>query len=210
MRTASDDTPLNLSALLGQLIESHPHDRITPDDLAAHLRDRAFGGLLLVLALVNFVAVGATAVTGIPLILLAAQMAVGRAQPWWPDAIRRRGMTKASLAALLHRVGPWERRIEFVLRPRLPHLTSHRGMRVIGAVCFVLSILVWLPIPLGNHIPSAVISLFALALIYRDGVAAVIAYLGAVFAIAVLGTAYTAAVLAILYAVRTWLPGMMG
>jgi hypothetical protein len=210
MRTASGDTPLNLSALLGQLVDTHPTDRITPDDLATHLRDRAFGGLLLVLALVNFVAVGATAVTGIPLVLLALQMAAGRQKPWWPESVRRRGMAKSSLAALLKRVAPWERRIEFILRPRLPRLTSHRGMRVIGAVCVVLSVLVWLPIPLGNHIPSAVISLFALALIYRDGLAAIVAYLGAIFAIAVLGTAYTAAVMAILYAVRTWLPGVLG
>lgn len=81
--------PLNLSELLAQLIELHPSERVTPADLALHLRDRAWGGLLLVFAAINLLPLppGTTTITGLPLIAITAQMAFGRREPWFPAAL---------------------------------------------------------------------------------------------------------------------------
>jgi hypothetical protein len=63
------DQPLPFSLLLGQLLDAHKGDRLTLSDVSAHLRDRAWGGLLLVFAAINLLPLppGATTVTAAPL-----------------------------------------------------------------------------------------------------------------------------------------------
>jgi len=163
--------PLNISQLLAQIAAGPPEERLTLSEFSAQLRDRAWGGLLLTFALINVLPLppGTTVVTGIPLIILTAQMAAGRATPWFPRRFDERGVAKGDIARLVAKMLPWERRIERVFKPRLIALTQHRAARVIGAVSLLLSLILWLPIPLGNHAPAATMALFALALIYRDG-----------------------------------------
>jgi hypothetical protein len=55
---------------------------------------------------------------------------------------------------------------------------------VIGAVSLLLSVILWLPIPLGNHAPAASMMLFALALMYRDGVLVILGAIGALISLA--------------------------
>jgi hypothetical protein len=130
-----------------------------------------WGGLLLTFAAVNMLPLppGSTTVTGLPLLIITAQMAFGRAAPWFPQQAERRGITKKEISLLLSKLLPWERRLERIFRPRLAGMTNHRAARVIGAVSFFLSVILWLPIPLGNHAPAVAMTLFALALLYRDG-----------------------------------------
>jgi hypothetical protein len=163
--------PLNFSQLLAQIAAGPPDERLTLSEFSALLRDRAWGGLLLTFALINILPLppGTTVVTGIPLIILTAQMAMGRATPWFPRRFDERGVAKGDIARLVAKMLPWERRIERVFKPRLVPLTKHRAARAIGAVSLLLSLILWLPIPLGNHAPAATMALFALALIYRDG-----------------------------------------
>jgi len=56
---------------------------------------------------------------------------------------------------------------------------------LIGAVCFVLAIILFLPIPMGNMPPAVAICLFALAILERDGIWAIIGMGAAIAAIAV-------------------------
>ena len=150
------DQPLPFSQLLGQLLDAHEGDRLTLSDVSAHLRDRAWGGLLLVFAAINLLPLppGATTVTGLPLLMLTAQMVVGRRHPWFPRRLDKRGISTDQLARISRKIEPWERRVERVLKPRLCGLTSHRAARFIGLVGLLLSAILWLPIPLGNHAPS--------------------------------------------------------
>lgn len=210
--SASPDQPLNLSQLLTQLVETHPDEVLTPDDLAAGLRDRVWGGLLLVFAAINLLPLppGTTTVTGVPLIVVTAQMAMGRAAPWFPAAVRRRTLAKSSLRTMLAKFLPWERRLEKLLRPRLWGLTSHRGMRVIGAVCLLLSVILWLPIPLGNHAPAFSMTIFALALLYRDGLAVIAGAICTVASLILVSGMIAGAIAAGLYVVRNWLPLVTG
>ena len=54
-------------------------------------------------------------------------------------------------------------------KPRLPRLTGPTASRLISFACFVLSIAAAIPIPAAHVAPAGTIVLFALALIYRDG-----------------------------------------
>jgi len=159
------------------------------------LRDRAWGGLLLVFAAINLLPLppGVTTVTGIPLLVITAQMAWGKARPWFPKKLDKRGIARAQLAKLSEKLAPWERRVERIFKPRLCSLTGHRAARVIGAISFLLSVIVWLPIPLGNHVPAAAITLFALSLIYRDGVLAILGGITTAAGIALVSLTVTAA-----------------
>ena len=182
----AETQPLNFSELLSEILEVQPKERLTLSEFTALLRDRAWGGLLLTFAAINVLPLppGTTMITGIPLIIVTAQLAAGKATPWFPRRINQRGVTKAEIAHLLAKILPWERRVERVFKPRLVGLTKHRGARVIGAVSLLLSVILWLPIPLGNHAPAASMMLFALALMYRDGVLVILGAIGALISLA--------------------------
>ena len=71
------------------------------------------------------------------------------------------------------RVLPTICRIECLVGPRLIWLTNRRGEQIIGFFAFVLSVVLFLPIPFGNTVPALAIAMMALAILERDGVAAI-------------------------------------
>ena len=184
--THTAERPLTLSRRLAEIIEADGPERLSFSELAARLHSRAWGGLLLTFAAINLIPLppGASIVFAIPLIIVSAQMALGRASPWFPRRIDRRGVTKAELRRLMEKMQWLEVRVERLFKPRLAPLTGLTAARLIGVACFILALLTTLPVV---HVaPAAVIVLFGLALIYRDGalvIAAVAAgLLGAVVA----------------------------
>jgi hypothetical protein len=84
---------------------------------------------------------------------------------------------------------PWLRRLEAVSRPRLPVLFGGVGQRVLGLVCTVFAIVLILPIPLGNILPAAAVSVLSLSLVQRDGALALLGYALAAASVGVLAFA---------------------
>lgn len=161
-----------------QIVAEPGPDRLSFSNLAVQLHARAWGGLLVIFAAINVIPLppGVSVFFAIPLLIVSAQMAAGRASPWFPVRIDRRGVTKDELRRLIVKMEWIEVRVERLFKPRLAALTGPTATRLIGIVCFVLAFLTMLPIV---HVaPAAVIVLFGLALIYRDGglvIAAVVA-----------------------------------
>ena len=184
----SEDTrPLPLSQRLAGIIAEDGPDRLTFSELAARLHSSAWGGLLFIFAAINAIPLppGVNIFFAVPLMIVSAQMAFGRETPWFPARIDRRGVSKEELRRLIEKMEWVEVRVERLLKPRLPSLTGTPATRVIGVVCFLLALLTTLPIV---HVaPAAVVVLFGLALIYRDG-ALVIASAAAVVVGAILAT----------------------
>lgn len=199
-----DTQPLSFSRLLAEVAAGPPEERLTLSELSAHLRDRAWGGLLLTFALINILPLppGTTAVTGVPLIILTAQIVTGRSTPWFPRRFDERGVAKGDLARLVAKMLPWEQRVERVLKPRLIGLTKHRAARIIGAICLMLSLILWLPIPLGNHAPAATMALFALALMYRDGVLVILGGVATLVSLVLVSLTIGSVWLGLLYLLR--------
>ena len=78
---------------------------------------------------------------------------------------------------------PIERHVERLFKPRLTLLTGTAATRVIAIFCFVLALFTALPVV--HVIPAAVILLFGVALLYRDGLVVILASLAAVIGMVV-------------------------
>lgn len=160
-----------LSEILTSIAEDQSRDRISVADLLMAMRDRALGALLFIFALPNVLPTppGTSMVLGAPLIFLAAQLALGRI-PWLPKVITSRSMARSDFAAVISRAAPWLARAERLLRPRLVALAHPPFEYLVGAVCFLLAVILFLPIPFGNMPPALAICLFSLGILERDGV----------------------------------------
>jgi len=198
--------PLPLSQRLAEIIAEEGPDRLTFSDLAARLHARAWGGLLLIFAAINVLPLppATSWFFAIPLLIVSAQMAFGRSNPWFPGRIDRRGVTKQELGRLVSKMAWLERRVERIFKPRLPNLTGPNATRVIGVVCFFLALVAAIPIPLFHMAPAAANALFALALIYRDGALVIAAAVAAVLALAVDALVIGSGVVALSYGL-SWL-----
>lgn len=160
-----------LSAMLQALADDDSRERIAVADLLDALGDRALAALLFVFALPNVLPMppGTSAFFGVPLVLLAAQMAFNM-RAWLPSFIARRAMARQDYATLVRRIAPWLARAERLMRPRLTPLAIGGMESVVGAVCLLMAIVLLLPIPLGNMPPAFAICLLAMGILERDGV----------------------------------------
>lgn len=169
-RPPEDPASSSLSAVLLALALRTDRERISIGDLLAALGDRALGALLFIFAFPNVLPVppGTSTLLGAPLVFLAAQLMLGRT-PWLPAFVSRRSLLQADFAALVRRVVPWLQRAERLLRPRFTWAVLPPMEHALGAVILLLSLVLVLPIPLGNMLPALAISLMALAVLERDG-----------------------------------------
>jgi hypothetical protein len=141
------------------------------------LRKRAFGFLLLFLAIPNILPMppGLSTIFGILLLFPSIQMMLGNAQPWFPSAISKRRLRQSSLKFIVTKSEPWLNRIEPLTHERLVFLTEGAAIPVLGAVCLMLALILMLPIFLGNLFPGLAIAAIAIGLIQRDGVFVLVA-----------------------------------
>jgi len=199
--------PLPLSLRLAQIVEETKAERLSFTELAAQLHSRAWGGLLFIFAAINVLPLppGTSVFFAIPLMIVSAQMVIGRSSPWFPGRIDRRGVKRSELERLIAKMHGVEARIERVLKPRLASLTAPTATRLIGVVCFLLALLAAIPIPLFHIAPAAAILMFGLALIYRDGVLVILAAVAAILSIAVNALLIGSGVAALNYLADAWI-----
>ncbi len=192
--------PPPFSAQLLLLIRSGSSERVSLGDLADGIKSHARATLLILFALPNLLPglPGTSAITGLPLVYLTLQMLLG--QPvGLPGFIANRSLSRANLLALINRAEPYLLRIERVLHPRLPALSSPQAQRLIGGIGVVLSLLVMLPIPMGNFLPALALLIAALGLLGRDGWFILAAGVIALAAVIVLVAVYWALIAAVIY-----------
>lgn len=159
-----------LSKVLLQIAHDPGRDRIAIADLMRTLEHRAIGALLLIFALPNALPAipGTSGILGLPLIYLTFQMLLGR-PPWLPNFITQQSLPREGFITLIDRVAPWLARAEKMLHARLRALTSAKAQKALGAFCLILSVVLALPIPLGNMLPALAICVVALGLLSQDG-----------------------------------------
>jgi hypothetical protein len=159
---------------LRRVVHANATERVTLGEVVQGFGHRAFGLLMLLLGLPMALPVsaipGVSTLFGVPLILVAAQLALGWSSPRLPRVLAERGVPRASMARILARAEPWLRKAERVTRPRLPWLSSWLAERLVAALCVVLAAVMALPIVGGNQPPGIAISLFAVGLLERDGI----------------------------------------
>lgn len=190
----------SVSELL-ELIGAREAADVSVADILETFGNRAFGAMMFVFAapLVLPMPPGVSAILGAPLMFITFQWMLGRRTLWLPKALLERTMTMSDFRNLMGKLTPYLERLERRLRPRLTFMYNPLGDRIVGALCFTLSIIVFLPVPFGNMLPSFAIAAFAIGGAERDGIAALIGWVAAIlsfFVLAVLSKAIIAAVVA--------------
>lgn len=157
--------------LLRAVLLANPVERVSVEALLAPLQRRAFGFVLLLLAIPNFIPVplGIGGIMGVLVIALGLEMLVGLEHPWIPGFLRRRTMSREGLLRFLDRAEPLTRRLETICKPRLQRLTRRPFTFVSGAIMVLIGILLVLPIPFTNYVFGGMLIAFAFALVERDG-----------------------------------------
>jgi hypothetical protein len=172
------------SVVLQRLHDEVPTEHFTLGWLMHSLHKRSFGIIMLLIALVA-IAPGLSIVAGLLLMIPAFQMIAGKAAPVFPRRIATRPLPTRHFVAVVQRSIPVLRYLEKMVHPRW-HTPPETTKCLVGAVVLMLSAtLVFIPIPLSNVVPAAVIALIALAYIEEDGVLLSIAVVAAVIVLTV-------------------------
>jgi hypothetical protein len=170
-----------ISDVLDRLEEAARDEEVSVQEIMDRLGRKSFAALILVASLISASPAsaipGLTATVGVIVLIMVAQMLVGRDHAWLPDFIARRRVPSARVRQA---VG-WLRRpvgfVERFLRPRLGFLV-HRPVLYLPLLA-IMSIALVMPfleiIPTSGSIASVAIALFAAGLLTRDGLLVLLA-----------------------------------
>ncbi len=153
---------------------SGPGRAVTVGALADRFGMAGAGALLLLLSIPAFLPVPLP--TGVPagiaMAVIGAQLAVGARRPWLPGWMRRFSLRRDQVARGIARLFGLLRRLGLRLRRRLPRAVGQEGLPrpLPGLVLVACGIVIVLPIPLGNQLPSLAVAAIGLGLLRRDGV----------------------------------------
>jgi hypothetical protein len=153
--------------------------RIRLDEMVARIDgDEGLGPILFVLTLPVMLPLppGVSMVMALPILVVAPQIATGRRRLWLPDWLARRTIKHKDLVKLLQRVLPPLRRVERVVRPRAEYLTGRTGGALVGAACTLIGLILVLPLPFANLLPSWSLGAFSIGLTRRDGLFVIVGY----------------------------------
>ncbi|MDO1560215.1 exopolysaccharide biosynthesis protein [Brevundimonas sp. 2R-24] len=165
----TDDVSHDLVRLLRRLADDGGESGLTLAEIRDRLDERAYGLLILLLSIPCLVPglYGVPQVVGLVIIVIAAQLLLGREEPWLPGWMLRLRARQSWLNAMAdfseQRLG-W---IDRLSRPRLLMFSTGFGERL-AAVFMILATLT-IVLPLTNTIPSVALALLAVGLIQRDG-----------------------------------------
>lgn len=159
------------SALL-RALAADPRSEVTIADILAYLGDRALAAAMLVFALPILAPLppGSNFVLGLPLLAITGQLMLGRSTLWLPEMISRKRVRLDKLRSFLFKAANSLAWLERYVKPRHAWFCAPRADRLVGGACFVLALLLFLPIPFASLLPALAMSLFALGLVKRDGI----------------------------------------
>lgn len=168
-----------------QLLEQLAQRPLTLSDILTETSERGFSLVigLLVLPFLFPMPPGLTTILGSGCLLLSLQMMMGRRSPWLPRRVGQFRFPPKVIQQLLHNLKRITRVIERIARPRWQHIANSPHSWQINGLCISwLTLLLMLPVPFTNPIPTIGILLFAVAALEADGLLMCLGY-GATFLI---------------------------
>ncbi len=182
---------IGVRALLNEFATGDPDEVLQLGALLAGMGRRSFGMLLLIATLPAFIPIPiGGAISGPLVVLIGAQLLIGRRRPWLPKFLASRGPHRHVLARFERKISPWLERLEKLIQPRMRGLLGHRvAASFSGLLLFLLGILLMLPIPFTNYLFGGLLLLYAFALLERDGALMLVAWGLGIVAIVVFGVA---------------------
>ncbi|MGL4729120.1 MAG: exopolysaccharide biosynthesis protein [Bosea sp. (in: a-proteobacteria)] len=150
-----------------------PGERLYVRDVMRVLGDRAYALLVVLLGLPNCLPLPPPIplMCGLMLAGVAAQLLIGRLQPWLPPFLLKQSVSMSMVANASRRVLPWLVRIERFCQPRMVIFQQYLALRLIGLVLLALALGLLVAAPIIGQIPIGLgVCLIGLALVERDGV----------------------------------------
>lgn len=165
----SDSPGRSFVEMIGDLARGSGPDGLTLGEVRDDLDERAFGLLILILAIPCLVPAlyGVPQIIGVPILILAVQLLAGRQEPWLPKAILNRRIKKPWLDRMAEFASKRLDWVERLSRPRLTSFTGDFGRRFAAFWMIVATLTIILP--LTNTLPSLALALLAAGLLQRDG-----------------------------------------
>lgn len=156
------------------MADSLADETVPVDRIVEALHERGFGIFIFFIAVPILIPFpkppGVTSALSVPILLTAAQMAIGRRTVWFPQKMRARTISRTRLIALIDRLMPWLLRLEKFVRPRMGAVTRGAFSRLTGFAGMVFSLAIFfLPIPGFGAIPSLSLCLIGVGDVMRDG-----------------------------------------
>ncbi len=144
--------------------------------------ERAFGPVMILCALFLMTPIGAIpglpAAFGLIIIVFALQLLFRRETPWMPEILRKIKISDVRLEKTRKFVSPVLRRIDNVIHPRLPWVTSGPMQALTALLAIILAVLM-APlgvVPFGVLAPAFIIGLLGLGITARDGVLIILGF----------------------------------
>ncbi|MBD3825996.1 MULTISPECIES: exopolysaccharide biosynthesis protein [Stenotrophomonas] len=179
-----------IRTLLAMFDHGDPEERLRLGQILQNLQQSAFGVFLFVAILPAFIPIPGIggAVSGPLILLIGVQMLCGLRRPWLPGFIANRGPKRGTMHRFLARIDGALRRLDRLLKPRLPGLLSPLPAHAFtGLLLILVGVMLSLPIPFTNYLFGFQLLLFALALLERDGALMLANWIGAVAAVLFFG-----------------------
>lgn len=167
------ETPAGRERSFSEVLEAlaEGEEKLSIAEVVDAFGERGIGAMILMLSLMAILPwpPGGKAVFGLPIILLAGELAVRRPALWLPGWMMRAAIDRSAYRRALGRAIKPVRFIENLTRPRLSAMTTPVGEVAIGLACVFLAIMMALPIPFGDMLPALGLILLSLGLMQRDG-----------------------------------------
>ncbi|WP_286790608.1 MULTISPECIES: exopolysaccharide biosynthesis protein [unclassified Pseudomonas] len=151
-------------------------DKVSVGDIKREIGQRSYGPFLFVPSIIEISPVGgvpgASTFFALIVAVFALQMLFGRNHFWMPQFLAKRSIKSQKIESGLNKVRKVIRGLDKVIRPRLGWATQKTFVRLIAAICLILTTSV--PplefIPFASLAPFSAICLFGLGLTAKDGV----------------------------------------
>ncbi len=168
-------------------------ERVTVADILEGLHERGFGFVLLIFALPMAMPLpvppGVNILLASPLVLLTAQQALGRHVIWVPEGVKSKNVSRETFFGFLNKAIPLLQKVEILVKPRLEFITRGVFSHMIGVLGLVMALTTAIPVPLTNTVPCIGISIMAIGVLSRDGLAVIGGALIGVIWVAILALA---------------------
>jgi hypothetical protein len=182
-KTADMKARVPTSIVLEELLKEAPPDHVTLAWLTDGLRERSFGLVMLIMALVGLIP-GPSFLVGILLVFPAFEMILARESPSFPRFIGSRPIGTWRLARLIDRTAPLLKRMESFVHPRW-RTPFEATKRFVGLVVLLLAVTMFSPFPFSHVIPALVVVLISFAYLEEDGVLLCISLAAALISLAI-------------------------
>lgn len=183
----------NLEEMLDRIYESaNEEGRVSLGTIVESVGDRSFGPLLLMVGVIMTSPLsgmpGVPTTMGALVLLIAGQLLFRRDHFWLPRWVLRRSMEQSRVRRAVDWLRPLARFVDRWLRPRLPAFIRGISIYLISLVCAVIAAVMPMMelVPFSAHVAGLALTAFGLALISRDGLLALLAFLATSVSFAVL------------------------